>query len=236
MNLYYYYLEIKFRGILLLIVWLTTFLVSYFFKEALLHIITNIHLFDSFAYIFTDVAEVFSVYIHLLFFTTNQILVLYFFYYVLLFVLPSLTYFESTFLVFILLAFYFLFFLSFLFFNTFLFPLSWNFFLSFQQFKVLNSFSLEFEAKLSEYSIFYTTFYFVCFLYFQVFLIPILFLKFIKNSVQFYFSYRKFLYYFGVLFSTMVTPPDVFSQVVFSFSIFICCEILVYCFVLKKCF
>ena len=186
--------------------------------------------------IFTDITEVFSVYILLLFFIANQVLFLYLFYYVLLFILPSLTYFESTFLVFTVAVFYFLFFLSFLVFSTFLFPLSWNFFFSFQQFEVLNSFSLEFEAKLSEYSIFYTKFYLACFLYFQVFLIPILFLKFTKNSVHFYFRYRKLFYYFGVLFSTLLTPPDVLSQVFLSFIIFICCEILVYCFVLKNVF
>nr|UXN44154.1 SecY-independent transporter protein [Navicula sp.] len=192
--------------------------------------------YGSLSYIFTDVTEIFSVYILLLFFIANQALFLYLSYYVLLFILPSLTYFESTLLVFTAAVSYLLFLLSFLVFSMFLFPLSWDFFFSFQQFEVLSSFSLEFEAKLSEYSIFYIRFYFVCFLYFQAFLIPILFLKFIKSSIQFYFRYRKLFYYIGVLFSTMLTPPDVLSQVFLSLSIFVCCEILVYCGVLKKCF
>ena len=236
MSLYYYYLEIKSKCVLLLTVWSTTLLVSYFFKEALLYIVTTTYSLDLLSYIFTGVTEIFSVYIMLLFFIANQVLFLYFLYYLLLFILPSLTYLESTFLVFTVVTFYFLFFLSFLFFNKFLFPLSWDFFYSFQQFEVLNSFSLEFEAKLSEYSIFYTRFYIACFFYFQVFLVPILFLKFMKNSVQFYFRYRKLFCYFGVLFSTLLTPPDVLSQVFFSLIIFICCEILVYCFVLKNVF
>ena len=235
-SLYRYYLEIKFRVVLLFMVWLTTFLVSYFFKEALLYIITTTGSLGSLSYIFTGITEVFSVYILLFFFIANQVSFLYFSYYVFLFILPSLTCFESTFLVFTVTVFYSLFFLSFLVFSTLLFPLSWDFFLSFQQFEVLNSFSLEFEAKLSEYSIFYTRFYIACFFYFQVFLVPILFLKFMKNSVQFYFRYRKLFCYFGVLFSTLLTPPDVLSQVFFSLIIFICCEILVYCFVLKRCF
>ena len=229
-------MEIKSRSVLLFTVWVTTFLVSYFFKEALLHTITTTYSYGSLSYIFTDVTEIFSVYILLLFFIANQALFLYLSYYVLLFILPSLTYFESTLLIFTAAVSYLLFILSFLVFSMFLFPLSWDFFFSFQQFEVLGSFSLEFEAKLSEYSIFYIRFYSVCFLYFQAFLIPILFLKFIKSSIQLYFRYRKLFYYIGVLFSTMLTPPDVLSQVFLSLSIFVCCEILVYCGVLKNAF
>ena len=70
--IYKYYLEIKNRFLLLSLTWVSTILVSYFYKEILLFISIKPSICNNnsiiFYFIFTDVKEVFSVYIKLIFF------------------------------------------------------------------------------------------------------------------------------------------------------------------------
>ena len=77
MNYYKYYLEIKNRIILLFVTWLFTLFMCYLYKEVLLFFILNsTHFFQSTFenqreynyFIFTDVTEVFYVYIDLVLF------------------------------------------------------------------------------------------------------------------------------------------------------------------------
>lgn len=235
MNFSDYFLELKSRVFLLSFTWINLILVSYIFKEVLLYIFTmNVRESGVFYFIFTDVAEVFTVYILLIFFFCNQILALYFCYHLLLFILPSLTKTESSLVLFLFFICGFLFFLAVIIFHVFLFPASWNFFLSFQTFSVLKSFTLNFEAKILEYISFYITFYSIWVLSLQAFVFPILFFKHIKNEISAYKNFRKFLYYSCVIFSTIVTPPDVFSQIVLTLCAIAFCEILVYFFTLTK--
>lgn len=234
MHFYTYYLEIKNRIMLLALLWGTVFFVSYFFKEVLINIIFGSFSLKLFSFIFTDVTEVFFVYISLGCFFSNQALMLYLFYYLLLFFLPGLTKSEASFFIFVFLTSSLSAFFSILFFNKVLFPISLNFFLSFQSLETLKSFSLEFEAKLIEYCSFYLKFYGTCVLYFQFFLVPVFLFRYVKNELRLYSRYRKPSYYFCVIFSTMVTPPDVVSQVILSFSIIVCCEVLVYSSIILK--
>lgn len=228
MNFGDYFLELKSRIFLLSVTWINFILASYVFKEVLLYVFTtNVYESGVFYFIFTDISEVFTVYVSLIFFLGNQVLSLYFCYHLLLFLLPSLTKAESSLITFIFLACIFLFFLAVMVFNTFLFPASWHFFLSFQTFGVLKSFTLHFEAKILEYISFYTTFYSFWVLSLQVFVFPVLFFKYI-NEVGIYKNFRKFLYYSCVVFSTIATPPDVFSQIVLTLGAIFFCEIFVY--------
>lgn len=234
---YSYYLEIKNRILLLLIAWVAVLLVSYIFKEVLLSVVTYdcISLTSDMSYfIFTDVVEVFNVYVCLVFFVGNQILVLFLFYHLLIFILPGLTKTEYHSFIVIFTICSILFFLAVILFNKFLFPVSWNFFLSFKNFGMLKSLTLHFEAKLMEFIVFYTTFYYFCVLYFQFFLFPIMLLNYFADKLELYTYFRKFLYYGCVVFSTLMTPPDVFSQIILSFSVIISCEILVYCSTFKN--
>lgn len=235
MDLYNYSLEIKSRFLLLVFTWVVFISVSYIFKEVLLYLFVSRIYVSGFCYfIFTDVVEVFTSYVFLIFFLSNQVLFLFIFYHLLVFTLPSLTKSESNFFICIFITSSFLFFLSIIVFNSILFPMSLSFFLSFNHFEKTMSLNFYFEAKLLEYLIFYFKFYYMCFFYFQVFLFPILFFKFVNSELRVYASFRKFLYCFFVFFSTILTPPDVFSQVVLSFSIVISCEFLVYGFTFKN--
>ena len=229
-----YFLEIKYRFFLLCFTWFTTLLVSYSFKEVLLYKIVcgaSHHLISYF--IFTDVIEVFSTWILLVFFVGNQVLVLFFFYHLLLFLLPGLSLFESYTFILIFLICNFLFFSSVLVFNKCIFCMSWDFFFSFKQFGRL-SLALHFESKFFEYVLFYVKFYSACVFYFQSFLFPILFFIWVARKLTAYASLRKVLYFFCALLSTVITPPDVASQVFLSLCFIVSCEILIYNFTLKN--
>jgi len=228
-----YYLEIKNRFFLLALAWVSAILVSYVFKEVLLFTITKQTTCLSFEqkemlyFIFTDVKEIFSVYIILIFFLGNQAFFLYSFYHCLVFIALGLYKFEYNYLVFIFKTSVFLFFFSIVLFNKVLFPFSWDFFLSFQNFAMLKSLTLHFEAKLSEYLTFYITFYYICVLYFQIFVLLILFFDYLRNELKIVKRFRKFVYYFFVIFSTLITPPDIYSQLSLSISLIFSYEILV---------
>jgi len=240
MKIHSYYLEMKNRLVLLILGWSSTILVSYTFKETLLFIFTKQNTYSTsypkevFYFIFTDVTEIFSVYITLIFFIGNQILILYLCYHILIFIALGLYRSEYNYLVFVFKTCLFLFLFSVVVFNKVLFSFTWDFFLSFQHFVTLNSLTLHFEAKLSEYLNFYIVFYYVCIFYFQTFLFLILFFDYFKNELGIIKRFRKFFYYFFVIFSTLVTPPDVFSQIILSFSIILSYEMLVFYLILKK--
>lgn len=239
MNIKSYYLEIKNRLLLLVLAWVSAILVSYIFKEVLLFIVTKQNLTLSvnnktFYFIFTDVTEVFYVYMKLILFIGTQIFFFHVLYHVFTFISLGLYGYEYDYLALTFKTSLIMFFFSIVVFNKVLFPFSWEFFLSFQNFATLKALTLHFEAKLIEYFTYYTTFYYICVSYFQIFVVLILVFDYLKNDLSIIQRFRKFLYYFFVIFSTLVTPPDVSSQLILSLSIIVGYEILVFYSILKK--
>lgn len=236
----HYFLEIRNRLALLAITWLSTIIICYFFKETLLFIVTkqticlNSHSQELFYFIFTDVAELFYVYISLIFFVGSQVLFLYLCYNILIFMSSGLYRYEYSYLVFIITTSLFLFIFSVFLYNKFFFPFIWNFFLTFQNLELFKSTTFYFESKIDEYSIFYISFYYVCVFYFQILVILFVVFDFLKTQgITLVRTFRKFFYYFFILFSTLVTPPDVFSQIFVSMCLILNYEILVFYFILK---
>lgn len=234
--MYKYYLELKNRLLLLVLTWLSTVFISYLYKETLLFLcLTKVDLFyqnnSMFYFIFTDVKEVFSVYFQLIFFVSNQFFFIYLIFHSLAFISLGLYKFEYQYLRTIFYSGIFFWFLSIILLNNVLLPLSWNFFLSFQS---LTSFSLHFEAKLNEYLNFYILFYYICTFYCQIFIILLFFLDFTNTNLDLVQKFRKFFYYAFVFFSTLITPPDVISQILFSFIFVLIYEVLIVFNVFKK--
>jgi len=75
-----YLAEIQNKLILLIIVFFSTVLVNYCYKDLLLFLITQMHLNDeTFYFIFTDVTELFHVCFQMVYFISIQIVIWYFF-------------------------------------------------------------------------------------------------------------------------------------------------------------
>lgn len=238
MVFYKYYLEIKNRLLLLFIMWITTVLASYHCKEILLFIMIKPTMIyskeDFYAYfIFTDATEIFSVFIDIIIFFSIQVVFLYFIYHVFIFILPGLLKVEYYSLSFFFRITVFIFFLGVIFFNKFLLPLSWEFFLSFQEFVTMKSIVLHFEARLNEYLRFYIRFYFICIFYCLVIVFFIFVFYQVKSDLPLLKKSRKPFYYVFVVISTLLTPPDVFSQCVVSVLIIFGYELILFSFILK---
>jgi Sec-independent protein secretion pathway component TatC len=234
MILYYkYYLEIKSRALLITFTWASLLLVCYYFKEPLLFIFINSNKYHIKAtttpyFIFTNVGEVFYVYLYLVVFITNQVTTLMFFYHSLVFLALGLYKFEYKQLQTVFQVFIFTWICSFILLKEFIVPFTWSFFLSFQETnEALQTVSFFFEARIYEYIIYFKNLYYLCLINCQVFAILILVLNNISENVGTIKTFRKLFYFVFIIFSTLTTPPDIFSQIFMSFSLIIIYELLI---------
>jgi sec-independent protein translocase protein TatC len=232
-----YFLEVRNRFVLVLLSWITVLISCYAYKETLLFLLVQpnmvISSFASFYFIFTDVTEVFTVYMNLIFFLGNQILLLYFIYHFFIFFSPAL--FNVEYII-IRNLFYFSFIIwlisIFIAKNLFI-PLSWEFFSSFHTLFSLRFMDLHFEAKLGEYLNFCIFLYYLCIFYFELFAMLFYLFNVVYNNYIFLKKFRKLYYYVFLLFSTILSPPDIFSQIlitIFSICIYEC---FVFCYIVR---
>lgn len=239
-----YLVEIKNRVFLLFISHIFLVLIAYYYKEILLFLIVskqnsdigelNFYNVDlPFHFIFTDVTEVFSVYINLVIFISTQVTAVLFCYHTFLFLSPAMFSKEYKFLLLFIKVIFFIWFLSTLAANLIIIPVTWNFFLSFQDLITSKSFNVHFEAKLSEYVRFYISIYYICSLYFQLFVSIFFLFNYINTKINSIKKFRK-MYYFGfVVFSTTISPPDVASQILLSFFFILAYELALFIFLIK---
>lgn len=228
---YHYYLEIKNRILLLLFTWASLLVVCYHFKEPLLFIfIDSNKYYNNVPYfIFTNVDEIFYVYLRLIFFVANQITVITALYHGLTFLTLGLYYSEYTQLKSILKIFIITWLCSIVLLKKVVVPFSWSFFLSFQETnKNFQPASFFFEARILEYFNYFTNFYYICVVNCQLLALSILFLNNISEKIGTIKTFRKLFYLVFILFSTITTPPDIFSQIIMSSSLIIIYELLIF--------
>jgi sec-independent protein translocase protein TatC len=144
-----------------------------------------------------------------------------------MFLSPSLYKFEYNNLYFFIRISFFIFLVSIVVLNVFLMPLSWNFFLKFQN-NDFNSIPFFFEAKVSEYLIYYINLYSLCLLNCQFSLFMLIYINRFSTNVIEIKKLRKIFYFLFFVISTLVTPPDVISQLCFSFILIFIYEIIIF--------
>lgn len=236
---YTYYLEIKNRLLLLLLTWFSVSFTCYFYREVLIFEIIDVTNYIGFSktnpyFIFSDVTDIFSISVTLIFFISNQICFIYFLYHFLIFLSPGLYQFEFYNLFIILKISFFYWIFSIFVLNYVLFPFSWMFFLSFQEKTSLNSISLFFEANLKEYFNYYINLYYLCVINFQIAFLILFFINSLVKTLKRIKTLRKFFYFIFIIFSTVITPPDIFSQLLISFCFIFIYECLVFYKILDK--
>ena len=210
--------ELKARFCLISFSFIFTFMLVYFYKEVILFLMIkpNYINFNSnnLYFIFTNAIEIFYVYLNLTLFCCFQILIVYSTYHLSLFFSPALVIKEFKFLYSTVLYLVILWVILLNILNFFIIPTSWGFFLSFQNSYAVN---LHFEAKLNEYLRFYLNLYYLI-LYYSSFFVSLFFLFYYSiNNLNLVKNSRKFFYFNFILLSTVVTPPEVISQVFLSF-------------------
>jgi sec-independent protein translocase protein TatC len=240
MSLTKYLSEAKNRCTLLIFTWLSCFLVAYFYKETLLFIFVQPQMYHdigscstAFYFIFTDVTEIFSVYIKLITFISTQLTLFYTLHPLFAFFSPAMYYKEYFYLNLVLKIVLLVWCFSVIMLTQILIPLTWKFFLSFQYLTSAKSVNLHFEAKLNEYLIFYISLYYLCVFYCQIFTVLFFLLSHTNANIQIIRKFRKLYYFSFLIFATIISPPDISSQFLLSTAIIFLYEILVFTFLLR---
>jgi Sec-independent protein secretion pathway component TatC len=233
-----YLIEFKNRLFFLVLLYLSTSIVLYLYKEILLFLlvqskweITN-DKSSVYYFIFTDVTEIFSVYIQLILFITFQLLVLFSIYHSFIFFIPALFKKEYEYFKVIIMVILFTWFFSVLISNYYIIPFSWDFFLSFQNFITDKSFNIHFEAKLSEYFAFYISFYYICFFYLQFSVVIFFCFQHFNQELKNIKKFRKLYYFCFVLVATFLCP-DFLTQLLLSIVLIFMYEFLLLIFLLN---
>jgi len=231
-----YFLEIKARSILIISCWVTTLLTAYLNKEVVLFlcVLPTLPLFldNSFYFIATNITDIFYTYLTLSYLTAFQLTIFFLFYQMLTFLSPALYPLEKSMLKRVL-------YLSFVFWlvsvqmlTSLVLPLTWSFFLSFQDTSkdVLNIFL---ETRINEYLTLYVFIYWVVVFVGQFFLSFFLALNSFNKKLEFIKNSRKPMYFFFFGFATLLTPPDVVSQLLLVFCFGVVYELMIITTILK---
>ena len=232
-----YLLEIKNRLFLLFISYLFILLVSYLYKETLLFLVVQpkYKLINNkitlFYFIFTDVTEIFSVYVQLIMFISFQFLILYLIYHSFIFFIPSLFKSEYSYVNLVIKTIIIVWCFSAIIANYYIIPITWDFFLSFQNFISDKSFNIHFEAKLIEYFYFYISFYYICCFYFQFSVLIFFILHYINTEINNIKKFRK-LYYFSFVMLATFLCPDFLTQLLLSIILIVIYEVLIIIFLM----
>lgn len=227
---YKYYVELKNRCFLLLACWIFTLLICYWYKETVLFILVNSSNHTEQHFIFTDIGEIFYVYLKLIFFVSNQITLSMLLYHSIVFLSSGLYEFEYKKLQFAFKIYICSWICSIVLLNKVIVPVSWDFFLSFQE---TNGMTFFFEAKIIEYLNYFTNLYYICFLNCQLLAIVTLLLSSYNKDINKIRKFRKLFYMIFVIFSTLTTPPDIISQIFMSASLITFYETILFLNILK---
>lgn len=183
-------------------------------------------------FIFTNITEIFDVYIKIFFFLFTQLFFFSAVYHSFAFLSTALFSYEYVFLSKLFRITLWAWGVSLSLSNLIITPITWGYFSSFHGLLTEKFISLYFEAKLEECLRFYFYVYYFCIFYCQILLILLFIFTHLSN--QFLQKFRKLYYYVFILISTLLSPPDVFIQILISFGTLFIYELVVLWFLLKS--
>lgn len=230
--------EIKYRLSLIIFSTLIFLLFSYYYSKffLILTIFSNNELIKNNIlnyFIFTSITDLFLTHFNLSICITNYLIYFKLFYHLICFTKPGLYKkeffsFKKLFFINVYLSIF-----SFIVCHVIILPIMSKFFLGFGFLK--NSYiNVYFEANIYNYTIFYKEILFNCFLNFQIFTLFFLGLNYYIHNFQIFKKIRKFIYLILLIISTLITPPDLISQISTFFSVVVLFEISILFSVLKK--
>ena len=232
-----YIIEIKNRISLIIISLLILLVTSYFYKETLLFILVKPCIISDkgFTYfITTDLTEIFLMHIDITCFVSSQILFSFIIYHMLSLLSPALYKLEYVYLKNYVKVWLLFWIICVILFNYKLLPKTWLFFIGFQKKLSCNHVvNMYFEARLLDYVSYYKTLYFICFISSQVFFLTYVLFDLVLNKRLYMKKFRKVFYTVYFLIATLLTPPDVISQVMLGLSFIVFFESLLFVILLK---
>ena len=173
----------------------------------------------AFYFIATNVTDIFSVYLSFTYLISFQLTFIYIFWHIKTFLAPALYKTEREKITFFFRLSFFLWLLSLLILNKVILPFCWKFFISFQNTST-HSVNIFFEIRITEYLSLYTLTYYITIFVGQSFLLIFLLLSILKKKLLFIRNTRKIFYLIFFVIATLITPPDIISQLMLG-SVFI---------------
>lgn len=235
--IYKYLLEIKYRVFFSFVAWGFIIINCYYFKETLLYVFIKLSVTPKnnnlFYFLTTDVAEVFFVYLNLAFYAATQLTIVFLYCQFFHFLSTGLHTFEYIYLKTILQVILICWVIFIFMLHNFIFPASWDFFLTFQEYFSFQNLSFYFEAKLNEYLVFYKSLYYLCNLIFQIVIFFLIIIDLFKTNLLVVKHLRKFFYLLFLIVSTLITPPEVIYQLLIGIWITVIYEVITIYMVLK---
>lgn len=228
-----YILEIRNRLLLCFIAWICCLTINLYYQNNYIYILIKPCLGNykttTFYFIYNNLSEPFYTNLQNILYISNQVVFFVFFFNVLLFIKPGLYKYEYKNLKTIITSgFCFFCFFCFVSYKIIL-PWSWDFFLNYQTTQKINFF---FEAKFIEYMKLIYTLYKLTIILTIINIIFICFLIVLKQNIYYFLrKYRKIIYLLITIISSIITPPDVISQVLLSLSIIMIFEFIIYTFI-----
>jgi len=236
--MYKYFLEIKNRLTLVLICWFLSAAVSYYYKKFIIFLfsksIISVFKHHSFYFITTNVTDIFTVALKISYFTATQITVLYGMYHIIIFLSPALYKNEFKIVKSILFYIFLIWSLNLVILNNIVLPYTWKFFMNFQTSMDQQNINIYFETKLNEYIDLYLVIYYISTLICQLNLFLYLYIIKLARKTVFIRTYRKYLYALFYFFATIITPPDVVSQLVLGTLLSILFELIIIIIIMKS--
>lgn len=234
-----YFIEIKNRLILVMFSLITFLIITYCYKEILLFLLIKPSLLKNvnvgiFYVIFTNINEIFSTYAKLIFFLTFQIFGFFLIFHFFNFLFRSFYKKEYLFCVKFLKICFITWICSLYLTDFFLISLTWDFFFYFKTSISYQFISIHFEPKIIEYLEFCIFLYSTCIFYSQFFAILLFIIFYFTNNSKFIKKFRKLYYYSFLIFSTLITPPDIFSQIFLGLSLIFSYELITFIFIFQK--
>lgn len=213
--MYRYLKELKNRAFLLILGKSSLVLVAYLYKETVLFLSVSpiLQKTPNFYFISTSVVDLLSAYISLTYLASTTLVLFLVIYNLIVFISPAL--FKSEYVKFKSIVKKIIVFWSLgcLVFYKFAFTGVWFFFLNLQKFTVYQPLPIHLEAKISDYIDLVLFFYLICLIVTQVLAAIFWLLDVTKNKKVFIKKFRKLLYLVFILISTLLTPPEVSSQI-----------------------
>lgn len=227
----FYLTELFFRFQYFIVSFLLTVLIAYLFKDILFILLTfplinNSNTLNSFIY--THPAELLTIHLLLMVLIAFIFQIPYFFWHFVDFIKTSLIQKEYKNLTKVLLLCVFSLILFNFFFFFIIFPKFWFFFFNFN-FSFNNPQTLNFflELRVQEYFDFVLTFIYSVNLFILIFFLLFIFFLFLGFEKLLY--WKKLFLFINIVFATLLSPPDVYSQLSILFVLTLFLEIIVFC-------
>ena len=233
-----YYYEIKNRVSCILYSFCISIWVSYNYKSTLLYLYIKPGALSydkkGLYFIYTDITELFYTYINLIVTTTLQVTLFYVIYQFFHFFSPGLYIYEKNKLKKVILLIWSTWISSILLIYNIILPFSWEFFSKLQDRLGEDQIDFFFEAKLNEYLNFVASLFNISTIYVFVVHVTFAYVYQLSNTVKYLKLYRKKIYFAFFVIASIITPPDLISQITLGLTSIIIFEIYVYIIILSK--